>query len=145
MISTTFENVSVSVFTRTIWEHKDKNEWPLFGIFDLSGDSVLVKGHLCVFSLSHVWSFVTLWTIALQAPLSMAFPRQEYWNGLPFLLQGIFLIRRLNLHLLCLLHWQADCLSLGHPGSPKKWASGNFFSLRIDLLKLTFSAWISWP
>ena len=29
-------------------------------------------------------SFVTLWTVALQAPLSMAFPRQEYWSGLPF-------------------------------------------------------------
>ena len=24
------------------------------------------------------------WTIALQAPLSMGFPRQEYWSGLPF-------------------------------------------------------------
>ena len=29
-------------------------------------------------------SFVTPWTVALQAPLSMEFPRQEYWNGLPF-------------------------------------------------------------
>ena len=29
-------------------------------------------------------SFVTLWTIALQAPLSMGFFRQEYWSGLPF-------------------------------------------------------------
>ena len=27
---------------------------------------------------------VTPWTVALQAPLSMGFPRQEYWNGLPF-------------------------------------------------------------
>ena len=26
----------------------------------------------------------TPWTIALQAPLSMGFPRQEYWSGLPF-------------------------------------------------------------
>ena len=26
----------------------------------------------------------TLWTIALQAPLSMGFSRQEYWSGLPF-------------------------------------------------------------
>ena len=26
----------------------------------------------------------TLWTIALQAPLSMVFSRQEYWSGLPF-------------------------------------------------------------
>ena len=29
-------------------------------------------------------SFVTPWTAALQAPLSMAFSRQEYWSGLPF-------------------------------------------------------------
>ena len=24
-----------------------------------------------------------LWTVALQAPLSMGFSRQEYWSGLP--------------------------------------------------------------
>ena len=29
-------------------------------------------------------SFVTTWTIAHQAPLSMGFPRQEYWSMLPF-------------------------------------------------------------
>ena len=34
-------------------------------------------------SLSCVWLFVTLKTIACQA-LSMRFPRQEYWSGLPF-------------------------------------------------------------
>ena len=28
--------------------------------------------------------FVTLWTVALQAPLSMGFSRQKYWSGLPF-------------------------------------------------------------
>ena len=28
-------------------------------------------------------SFVTLWTVAHQALLSMEFPRQEYWSGLP--------------------------------------------------------------
>ena len=27
---------------------------------------------------------VTPWTVACQAPLSMGFSRQEYWNGLPF-------------------------------------------------------------
>ena len=27
--------------------------------------------------------FVTLWTIACQAPLFMGFSRQEYWSGLP--------------------------------------------------------------
>ena len=34
--------------------------------------------------LSHVWLFATLWTVAWQAPPSMAFYRQEYWSGLPF-------------------------------------------------------------
>ena len=35
-------------------------------------------------SLSRVWLFATLWTIAYQAPLSVGFSRQEYWSGLPF-------------------------------------------------------------
>ena len=35
-------------------------------------------------SLSHVWLFVTPWTVALQTPLSMGFSSQEYWSGLPF-------------------------------------------------------------
>ena len=32
---------------------------------------------------SHVGLFVTLWTVARQAPLSMGFSRQEWWSGLP--------------------------------------------------------------
>ena len=35
-------------------------------------------------SLVHVLLFVTLWTVAYQAPPSMGFSRQEYWLGLPF-------------------------------------------------------------
>ena len=35
-------------------------------------------------SFSCVWLFVTPWTVAYQAPLSMEFSRQEYWSGLPF-------------------------------------------------------------
>ena len=35
-------------------------------------------------SLSHVQLFVTPWTLACQAPLSMGFSRKEYWSGLPF-------------------------------------------------------------
>ena len=27
---------------------------------------------------------LTIWTVALQAPLAMGFSRQEYWSGLPF-------------------------------------------------------------
>ena len=29
-------------------------------------------------------SFATPWTVVHQAPLSMEFPRQEYWSGWPF-------------------------------------------------------------
>ena len=29
-------------------------------------------------------TLVTPWTGALQSPLSIGFPRQEYWSGLPF-------------------------------------------------------------
>ena len=39
-------------------------------------------------SLSHVQLFVTPWTTAHQAPLSMKFPRQKYWTGLSFLSPG---------------------------------------------------------
>ena len=34
--------------------------------------------------LSCVWLFVTPFTVAWQAPLSMGFSRQEYWSRLPF-------------------------------------------------------------
>ena len=33
---------------------------------------------------SCVGLFATPWTVTHQAPLSVGFPRQEYWGGLPF-------------------------------------------------------------
>ena len=33
-------------------------------------------------------SLATPWTVAQQAPLSMGFPRQEYWSRLPLLSPG---------------------------------------------------------
>ena len=44
---------------------------------------------ICVYTcmlrrFSRVWLFVTPWTVAHQAPLSMGFSRQEYWSGLLF-------------------------------------------------------------
>ena len=45
--------------------------------------------HACILShTSHVQLFVITWTVALQAPLSMEFPRQEYWSGLLFPASG---------------------------------------------------------
>ena len=38
----------------------------------------------CTQLLSHIKFFVTLWTVACHALLSMTFFRPEYWNGLPF-------------------------------------------------------------
>ena len=43
---------------------------------------VCLKHVLNAFSL--VWLLEIPWTVALQAPLSMGFSRQEYWSGLPF-------------------------------------------------------------
>ena len=34
-------------------------------------------------SLSSFWLFVTPWTVAFQAPLSMEFSRHKYWSELP--------------------------------------------------------------
>ena len=43
--------------------------------------------HTYIYVLTHfsrVQLFVTLWTVACQASLSLGFSRQEYWSGLPF-------------------------------------------------------------
>ena len=47
-------------------------------------------------------------------------PGKNTGVGCHFLLHGIFQIWRVNPHLLCLLHWQADSLPLSHLGSPEK-------------------------
>ena len=53
-------------------------------IFLIISHVYLISICACVLScFSHVWLFVTLWTVAHQAPLSMGFSRQEYWNELP--------------------------------------------------------------
>ena len=67
--------------------------------------------------LSFVQLFATPWTVARQAPLAMAFSRQEDWSGLSFPTQAIFLTQELNPHLLHLLNGQADSLPRRHLGS----------------------------
>ena len=49
-----------------------------------SPSSRLSLGHACVCVLSRIQFFATPWTVALQAPLSVGLPRQEYWSRLPF-------------------------------------------------------------
>ena len=66
---------------------------------------------------SNVQLFATPWTVARQAPLPMAFSRQEYWSGWPCPPPGIFQTQGSNPCLLCLLHWQAGSLPLAPPGT----------------------------
>ena len=55
--------------------------WILYQLSHKGSPRILewVLGHFSCVQLS-----VTPWTMALQAPLSMGFSRQEYWSGLPF-------------------------------------------------------------
>ena len=55
-----------------LWGHKLRHKWT----------------ELTWVAKSCVTIFVTPWTVALQAPLSMGFPRQENWRGLPFPFPG---------------------------------------------------------
>ena len=70
--------------------------------------------------LSHVWLFMTPWMVAHQAPLSMEFSRQEYWNGLPFPTPGDLPNPGMELISPTSPALQADSLLLRHLASPKK-------------------------
>ena len=56
------------------------------GEFPEGREVLLSSQRACILGCFNcVWLFVTLWTVARQAPLSMGFSRQEYWSGLPCL------------------------------------------------------------
>ena len=64
--------------TDSIWEGSTL-------ILKSSGIHCALIPYVCMLThLSRAWLFVTLWTTARQAPLSMGFSRQEYWRGVPF-------------------------------------------------------------
>ena len=58
----------------------------------------------------------TPWTVARQVPLSMVFPGQEYWSGLPS--PGDFPDPRIEPMSLASPALQVDSLPLSHPESP---------------------------
>ena len=64
----------------------------------------LLKVLLLFSGLVVSYSFVTPGNVAHWAPLSMEFPRQQYWSGLPFPSPGDLPNPGINP---CLLHWQA--------------------------------------
>ena len=67
--------VTVDVRSHPVLSHTDKTST----LCDRKGAALFVCS-----SLSCVQLFVTPYTVAFQAPLSLKFPRQEYWSGLPF-------------------------------------------------------------
>ena len=71
--------------------------------------------YVCVQVLNRVQLSETPWPVAHQAALSMGFPRQEYWNGLPFPSPGYLSnpgIKPVS------PRWQADSLPSEPPGKP---------------------------
>ena len=86
-------------------------------------------------SLSRVWFFWDPWTVACQAPLSMGFSRQEYWSGLPFLLQETFLTQGPNPHI---LRWRwapraAVCCAVGFIQTRQMWLLPLFVAWKCSL------------
>ena len=72
---------------------------------------------VCMLScFSHVQLFVTLWTVAHQAPLSIVFSRQEYWSELPFPSPE---------SKLGLLHGRQIPYHLNHQGSPTSYSKSD--------------------
>ena len=67
---------------------------------------------------SCVQLFVTLWTVCLQAPLSMGFSKQEYWSGLPCPPPGDFPNPGIKPASPTSPALPVDSLPLSHQGSP---------------------------
>ena len=74
-----------------------------------------VEVRCCCVVTKSCLTLATLWTVAHQVPLSMRFPRQEYWSRLPFPPPGD--LPNLGIKLVSPA-WPADSLPLSHLGSP---------------------------
>ena len=90
----------------------------------ISKASILRCSAFFVVQLSHLYMscahfFVTLLTVACQAPLSIGFSRQEYCRGLPILPPGYLLQPGIKSSSLHLLYWKADSLPLALAGKPQ--------------------------
>ena len=94
-----------------IWVHKRPKSardqclwggiWKIFAVSRSSGEMphILNTVCVCVCVCVCVLAAQSCLTLACQAPLSMGFPGQEYWSGLPSLHQGIFPTQGSNLGL----------------------------------------------
>ena len=96
------------------------------GIHRLWGESRGQSGvsrRICAWVFSHfscVWLFVTLYTVACQAPLSMGLSSKNTGEGCHVPFQGIFPTQGSNPCILSLWHWQVGSLPLASPGKPQE-------------------------
>ena len=76
------------------------------------------------YMLGHSFMSDSLWPHVIQPSKLLLcpwnFPGKDTSEGCQLLLQGILLTQGSNPHLLCLLHWQADSLSLAPPGKSEE-------------------------
>ena len=103
--------------------------------------------HACMFS--YVWLFVTAWTVACQAPLSMEISRQEYWSGFPFPSPGDLsnpvnksaspAMRQILYHL---SHQESDLMDCNPPGCSVR---GILQARIMERVAIPFSKGSSWP
>ena len=74
---------------------------------------------------SCVQLFATLWTVALQAPLSLGFSRGEYWSELPRPPPGDLPDPKIEPATPVFPALQADSLPVSHWGSPETLGVGS--------------------
>ena len=88
---------SVTLFSSCLQSSPASGSFQMSQLFTSGGQNIGVSASASVLpmntqdwfplkvkSLSYVWLFATLWTVAHQTPPSIGFSRQEYWSGLPF-------------------------------------------------------------
>ena len=77
---------NLNIFPSISWPFEHSLFWSAYSIFCPFFQLSCLILLICVCMLSHfsgVRLFAALCTVALQAPLSRGFSRQEYWSGLP--------------------------------------------------------------
>ena len=99
---------------------------------------------VAVYTKSCLTVFVTPWTVAHQAPLSMRLPKEEYWSGLPFPPPGDFPDSVMESRFPAL---QADSLPLSHLGSPDSlqdpiWGIGKEICVGISASLMVSWSWL---
>jgi len=87
--------------------------------------------------LSRVQLFVTPWTVAHQAPLSMEFSRQEYWSSISYFRGSSW--PRDRTHISCVSCIASRFFTTAPPGKPHKQNEKKIYGLGENIFK-----WCYW-